>query len=226
MPPNFVELTDRFRRAARYLVEVEGNVATRADGTPILFPQDKEGLQRIVYAEVLIPDVPNVFGDFHTKEMVRDFAYGFMSEGFGLDVNHDNVVRADLSVVESFIARKDDPDFIEGSWVVGVYVGDDEVWQMVRNGDITGFSWEGYVLMVPGELEMAGDFTRIGSTEPDIGDGHTHEFFAILDDDGRVIAGGTTETDGHSHLIRSHTFTEKAENHSHIYNLVIGEGGI
>lgn len=194
--------------------------------TIIKFREDDDGYQRIVYAEVLIPDVPNTAGDFQTKEMVREFAYGFMVSGFDLDVDHDNVARADLKVVESFIARDDDPDFIPGSWVVGVYVGDDEVWQKIRNGEINGYSWEGWVKAIQAEVDMLADVSRFGRTEKDLKDGHTHEFVAIVDDAGRVVAGGTTEVNGHSHTIRSHTFTEKADGHSHIFNIVKGEGGI
>ena len=194
--------------------------------TVIKFREDEDGYQRIVYAEVLIPDVPNTAGDFHTKKMVRDFAFGFMVSGFDLDVDHDNVSRSDLKVVESFIARDDDPDFIPGSWVVGVYVGDDEVWNQIRRGEINGYSWEGYVKTIQAELEMLADVSRYGRTEKDLDDGHTHEFVAIVDDNGRVVAGGTTEVNGHSHTIRSHTFTEKSDGHSHIFNIVKGEGGI
>lgn len=212
----------------RYAVCLSKFKEKREDGGDLVikFRQDDEGYQRIVYAEVLIPDVPNTAGDFQTKEMVREFAYGFMANGFELDVDHDNVARDGLRVVESFIAREDDPDFLPGSWVVGVYVGDDEVWGKIRRGEINGFSWEGWVKSVPAELDMLADVSRFGRTEPDLGDGHTHDFFAVVDEDGRVIAGGTTETNGHSHIIRSHTFTEKAEGHSHIFNIVKGEGGI
>lgn len=190
------------------------------------FRKDDEGYQRIVYAEVIIPDVPNTAGDFHTKDSVRDFAYGFMVTGFDLDVDHDNVVRGALKVVESFIAREDDPDFIPGSWVVGVYVGDDDVWEQIRRGEINGYSWEGFVKFLEAEVEMLADVSRAGRTEADMVDGHTHEFVAIVDGSGRVIAGGTTEVDGHSHTIRSHTFTESADGHSHIFNIVQGDGGI
>lgn len=211
------ECVEKFKRGQ------EGEDRTEA---VIKFREDDEGYQRIVYAEVLIPDVPNTAGDFHTKQMVREFAHGFMVAGFDLDVDHDNVVRQDLKVVESFIARDDDPDFIPGSWVVGVYVGDDEVWEQIRRGEINGYSWEGWVKAIQAEVEMLADVSRYGRTEADMGDGHTHEFVAIVDDDGRVVAGGTTEVNGHSHTIRSHTFTEKTDGHSHIFNIIKGEGGI
>jgi len=190
------------------------------------FRQDADGYQRMVYAEVIIPDVPNTAGDFHTKESVRDFAYGFMVSGFDLDIDHDNVARGDLKVIESFIARDDDPDFIPGSWVVGVYVGDDEVWEAIRSGEINGYSWEGMIKYLEAEVEMLADVSRYGRTEKDLTDGHTHEFVAIVDANGRVTAGGTTEVNGHSHTIRSHTFTESADGHSHIFNIVVGDGGI
>lgn len=191
-----------------------------------LFKRDEEGYERVVFAEVIIPDVPNVYGDFHTADSVKEFAYGFMLSGFGVDVRHEEVNIDSLVVVESFIAREGDPDFIQGAWVIGMYIGDDDTWEQIRNGDLNGFSYQALVNALPISIEVPDQITRTGETEPDLEDGHTHTYVVVLDDDGRVIAGGTSETDGHSHTIRNHTFTEKEDGHSHIFNFVKGEGGL
>lgn len=189
--------------------------------------KDADGFERIVYAEVVIPDSLNVFGDYHTKEAIRQFAYGFMMNGFGIDIDHDNDdVSQDVYVVESFIARPGDPDFIEGAWVVGMHIASDEIWQKVLDGEINGYSYEALMRGLDIQIEVPYEVTRNGVTEPDLRDGHTHEFFVILDPDGRVIVGGTTETDGHTHKISQHTFTDDADGHSHIFNFVIGSGGL
>ena len=102
----------------------------------IRLPQpDSDGFERIVFGEVLIPDEPNVFGDFHTRQSVREFAYGFMLNGFGINHEHDTPdISDEVSIIESFIARDGDPTFIIGSWVLGVFVGKDEVWQAILDG--------------------------------------------------------------------------------------------
>ena len=67
---------------------------------------DADGFERIVFGEVLIPDTPNVFGDFHTRQSVREFAYGFMLNGFGINHEHDNPdISDEVSIVETLIAR-------------------------------------------------------------------------------------------------------------------------
>jgi len=188
--------------------------------------KDEEGFERIAFAEVIIPDTPNVYGDFHTKQSVKDFAYGFMMAGFGIDQEHDNLDVSDrVYVVESFIVRPGDPDFIEGAWVVAVHVNDDELWQQILDGDINGFSYEAFVKIIYANMNIPGDITRSGTTEPEIYDGHTHQFFVMLDADGRPMLGGTSVTNGHSHVISQHTFTNTAFEHSHIYNFVEGKGG-
>lgn len=190
--------------------------------------KDENGFERVAFAEVIIPDSLNVYGDFHTKESVKEFAYGFMMGGFGIDVDHDEVdVSGDkIQVVESFIARPNDPDFIEGSWVVGILVKDDDLWDKILNGEINGFSYQAIVRRLADvEVVVPIDKVRYGNTQPDPMDGHYHSFVVVLDDNERPVSGGTSVVNGHSHNISQHTFTDKAHEHVHIYNYVqaIGE---
>lgn len=184
--------------------------------------------ERVVFAEVLIPEVPNVFNDYWTKEAIRRAAYMFMLCGFGIDIEHDNVdvTGGKAAVVESFIARANDPDgFIEGSWVIGMKILDDDTWEAVLSGDINGYSYEALVEFLHGLVTIADDGMRQGVTEPDPEDGHTHEFVVMVGLDNRPIEGGTSVTDGHSHIIKVHTVTEEADGHVHRYNLVQGKDG-
>ncbi len=186
-----------------------------------LFTKDDQGYERLVFAEVLIPDSLNTYGDFHTRESVREFAYGFMLNGFGIDMNHDNVDLSDeVHVVESFIARDNDPDFIPGSWVVGMHIDNDDLWRAVLRGDVNGYSYEAFVRKFDVELTVPDERIKYGETEPDPYDGHVHGFYVILDEEDRPLLGGTTVANSHSHTISDHTFTDKAYGHSHIFNYV------
>ena len=186
--------------------------------------KDEQGFERVVLAEVLIPDTVNVYGDFHTEESIRQFAYTFAETGFGIDIDHDNIDRTGpLLVVESFIAREADPDFIKGSWVVGVLIRDDDIWEGVVSGEINGFSYESLVKFIQVIIDLPIDRVVSGVTEPDIYDDHVHAYTVILDDDGRVISGGTNKVDGHEHEILVHTSTEIAMSHRHRYNILSGE---
>lgn len=190
--------------------------------TDLAIKKDEEGYERLVFAEVLIPDTPNVYGDFHTKESIRQFAYGFMIQNFELDVEHDNADwLGKLHVVESFIARPGDPDFIEGSWVVGMYIPDDGLWAKVLNNELNGFSWEAFVSSKEATINLPGKRIRVGFTNPATEDGHVHSFFVIIDDDGRPALGGTSVNAGHAHSITHHTTTDENFGHAHLYNYLV-----
>lgn len=188
--------------------------------------RDDREYEQVVFAEVLIPETPNVYGDYWTRDAIREAAYMFAKTGYGIDIDHDNLDRTgQVYVVESFIARQNDPDFIEGSWVIGMKIEDDTIWQAVLDGEINGYSYEAVVKFMHAILTMVDDGVRVGFTEPDLDDGHVHEFMVMVDENGRPIEGGTSETDGHSHTISSHTVTDEAEGHKHRYNLVSGKDG-
>lgn len=183
--------------------------------------------ERVVFAEVLVPEVANVYGDYWTREGIKQAAYMFMMKGYGIDVEHNNIDVTGLCavVVESFIVRPGDLDFIEGSWVVGMKILDDTLWAGVLSGEINGYSYEALVEFFSGFITMVDDGIRQGVTEPDLTDGHTHEFFVLVDETNRPIDGGTTVNDGHSHTISVHTTTDESAGHVHRYNLVQGKDG-
>jgi len=189
--------------------------------------------RRIVMCELLIPDVPNVFGDINTRETIEEFAYQYALRGYGIDVDHDEVdVRnTEAVVVESFIARAGDPTFIEGSWVIGMKIIDDTLWQKVLDGEINGFSFLAECYMTEIFIQNLRNRQVVGVTEPHPLDGHTHTYLVLLNALNRPISGGTGETDGHSHRIVSHTTTEKslsvygAGEHNHRYQVIAIDPG-
>jgi hypothetical protein len=184
---------------------------------PILFRRDKDGYERIVMAELLIPNTPNCYGDIYTQEAIREFVEQFAAQGHGLDVNHakEDVQGQKLLLVESFIAREGDPDFTPGSWVIGMKVLDDELWEQILNNELNGFSFEAECFMTPVEYEDLTPRSVEGNTEPYLIDGHTHSYFAMLDGSNNILAGGTGTTDGHSHTISTHSVTDVADGHTH-----------
>ncbi len=183
--------------------------------------------ERLVFAEVLIPNVPNVYNDYCTPEAVKNAAYLFMQKGFGIDIEHNEVDILDEKayVVESFIARAGDPDFIEGAWVIGMQITDDLLWQDILDGKINGFSYQAIAGFLSATLTVEDDGVRIGITEPSVIDGHTHDFMVMVGIDNRPSSGGTSETNGHFHSITRHSLTAEAAGHTHRYNFVSGKEG-
>ena len=105
--------------------------------------------KQIVYGEVYKPDVKDTDGNWMTRETIEKMAHDFMAnlKNDQIDRNHTGL-KDKGSVVESFIVRKGDPDFIEGAWVIGVHVPDKRVWQQIVKGELTGFSIEGTAHLV------------------------------------------------------------------------------
>lgn len=185
--------------------------------------RNEGAFERVVLAELLVPNVPNSWGDLYTPEAIKEFCYTFSQQGFGLDVDHNeiNVDGDQYIIVESFIARAGDPDFIEGSWVVGAKILDDALWDRVLTGDINGFSFQADVFMQP-LLIVYEEEARvvIGVTEPDPLDGHTHTFTVVIGPLNAVISGGTGVTDNHAHSITGATVTGIASGHTHRYQVI------
>lgn len=185
---------------------------------------DSPDWEQVVFAEVLVPETPNVYGDYWTEAAIREAAYAFMRDGFGIDIEHDNIDRTGpIYVVETFIAREGDPHFIKGSWVVGMKIEDADLWQKVLDNEINGYSYEALLSFLTATLHIEDDGVRTGFTEPDLEDGHRHVFMVIVDENGRPTSGGTDEVDGHWHEITSYPVTKEAAGHTHRYNLVSGK---
>ena len=175
---------------------------------------------RIVYAEVYVPNIPDSDNDFMSVETIREMAHEFLASGRveKVDVEHSRDTIA-AAVVESFIARKGDPDFIEDSWVAGVKIFDDDVWEQVKKGEINGFSLDGVGKAQLTELEI--EIPEFVKGETDVGAGHVHRFKVFFDEEGKFLGGETLPDDsGHIHKIERGTITEDAEDHAHRFSFV------
>lgn len=176
--------------------------------------------QQIAFAEVYAPGLPDSDGEFMDEDTIRKMAYDFMHD-LGLkniDVGHNNE-KQDACVVESFIARKGDPDFLAGSWVVGVHIADPELWGKVKKGEINGFSIEAMVVKEPHILEM--DIPPvISGTTSKADDGHEHQFFVTYDVNGNLVGGKTSSVNGHYHEIKRGTATELTSGHNHRFSFL------
>ena len=111
----------------------------------------RDAEKRLIYCEVYVPNVLDAHGHYMTPEDVEEMAHGYLASGAtaNVDYNHDNVVDRGCYVVESFVARPNDPDFPPGAWVATIYVGDDERWDKIQRGEITGVSMEAWVYKEP-----------------------------------------------------------------------------
>lgn len=177
--------------------------------------------QRMVWAEVYAPSRPDVDGEYMSAETIRKMAYDFARDLRlkSVDVEHDNSVAENVAIVETFIARKGDPDFIADAWVVGMHINDDQLWADVKAGKINGFSVEALVTKSPKmvEIEIPDEVVGKTSLEQD----HDHQFMVKYSEQGRFLGGQTTPgPDGHVHLIARGTITEETNGHQHRFSSV------
>lgn len=177
--------------------------------------------KRLAYGEVYIPMMPDSQGDFMSRENVEKMAHEFMKNGFlkNIDTNHD-LQKSGAYVVESFVAREGDKEFIEGAWVLAVHIPDDDDWASVKKGEFGGFSMHGTGQRVETTIEIEVPDDGVVKGETQVGEDHTHEYVVSFDKDGNFMGGATSEAAGHVHLITGGTVTETADGHAHRYNFI------
>ena len=104
----------------------------------------RDSKQQLVLVEVYVPNELDSQGEFASAETLEKAAHDFAARG-----NHNNVSimhngeKIDASVVESYIAKRGDPLFTEGTWVAVIKVRDPLVWSAIEKGALRGVSFEG-----------------------------------------------------------------------------------
>lgn len=106
---------------------------------PIVYKNEEK---RTAYGPVLVPGEPDHDGEVVSAERIESVAHEFLRDYGNIDVDHslNNVGRP----VESYIAPVDfavgKTAIPKGTWMLGVYVEDDQAWAAVKKGKLKGFS--------------------------------------------------------------------------------------
>ena len=176
--------------------------------------------RRMVYGVVFSPDRLTSHNGYYEQEELDAMAHHYVTmqdTTRTVDVMHTKVP-TEARVVESFIAREGDPDFTPGAWVVGVKIDNDQVWQMIRRGELNAFS----ATILTSVDEVTQDVTVLqnlhGSTETS--ENHTHVYFLEYDEKDKTYRGVTDEVNGHTHTIDwlGVTSTDGEIPHSHRFH--------
>lgn len=92
-------------------------------------------------------------GDTYSAEEVRKAAYTFMEEFGNLGEQHQKYINGRVKIRENWITRDDsviNGQVVKaGTWLLGVHVIDDDLWDAVKEGKFTGFSIGGYATTTP-----------------------------------------------------------------------------
>jgi site-specific DNA-adenine methylase len=109
--------------------------------------------ERYVLGIVLEPEVVDAQGDIYSSEEIRRAAHRFMEEFGGLGLMHRLRVNGQVKVLESYLAPVDftlgEVQVRKGTWLLAVRVLADDLWERVKNGELTGFSIGGSARRVP-----------------------------------------------------------------------------
>ncbi|MEK4106877.1 XkdF-like putative serine protease domain-containing protein [Paenibacillus sp. FSL R10-2791] len=104
--------------------------------------------KRIVKGVVYQPDVADAHDDQMDEVEIEKAAHLFMEKQhtYNIDKQHDLEVDKGF-VIESYIAPCDmtlgEQAIVKGSWVAAVKVTEDDTWEAIKKGEITGFSMWG-----------------------------------------------------------------------------------
>ena len=112
-------------------------------------------MKQIVFGPVLIPNVEDLQGDIITEEEIENAAYDYMIKSRVTGFRHQEELNA--VIVESYIVKNDswfrtegsDKYIPKGSWVIGMKILDDKVWQGVLDGTFNSFSIGGWGTSTP-----------------------------------------------------------------------------
>ena len=102
----------------------------------------KEELKQVTYVAML-PDETDLHGDFTSAEEVRKACENFNKSAMNTNIFH-MVMTDKFEVIESYLSPTDfvlDDKFVKkGTWLMTLQVKDDDLWQMVKSGEINGIS--------------------------------------------------------------------------------------
>lgn len=179
--------------------------------------------QQLVTGVVYEPFALDAHGHYMTAEDLRETAHDFLAKGLTgrIDVQHNNKV-IDAAIVESWIARPNDPDgYPEGAWIATTKINDPDVWNMIKGGELNGYSFEIMTYKRDTTVEIASAAWYYGFTDPDPYDKHTHPFLVHMDAKGEIQWGQTgLGSDGSpSHTISKSSITDKVSGHTHRYHI-------
>ena len=180
--------------------------------------------EQLVFGPVYVPDSVDSDVEAMARDDVKKMAYEFLSNGFveKIDVGHSCEESGNM-VVESYLARDNDPDFVPGTWLMTVKVNNAEDWAKIKKGEITGYSFFGMSKKETKRVLVEIITAVSGETKKSADDGliptHSHDFFIEFDDNGTIVKGSTFTDMEHSHVIYAADATEISMDHAHRINL-------
>lgn len=142
---NFISLVDKGANRKKLIFKREGAGEFAFEKFLNIKKQDIE--ERMIFCIVYSPEEPDTQGDCASADVIKEAAYNFMRSARtnNVDKQHDFVPDEGF-VAESWIVKENDfvfPEEAQGSWAVGIKVENDDTWELIKSGSITGISLAG-----------------------------------------------------------------------------------
>jgi hypothetical protein len=154
---NFISLVDKGANRKKLIFKMETGNDSAFEKSILIKKLDED--QRMIFCIVYSPGEIDSQGDTASAEVIKDAAYNFMrcARTNNIDKQHDFIPDEGF-VAESWIVKENEsvfPDEPAGSWAVGIKVENDDTWNLIKSGEITGISLAG--LAVTEEVEKQND---------------------------------------------------------------------
>lgn len=142
---SFVSLVDKAANKKSFIITKaeDGQASFNSGGRIIKTDVEQHWVTGIVYE----PMTEDTQGNFMTAEEITKAAHWFAKNGNQVDIQHCFVKAEGADVVESYVSMCDmdinDNIIKKGTWLMTVEVTNDDIWNAIEKGEITGFSMGG-----------------------------------------------------------------------------------
>lgn len=148
-----VSLVDKGANKKQFaIVKSDKQPTFQKQATIIKADEEKQLVTGIVYE----PETLDSHEDFMTAEEIEKAAHQFLQDYRQVDKQH-NFRSGYGEVVESYVAKSEhvigDQVIHPGTWVMTVKVDDQDTWEAVKKGEITGFSMAGIAEVIENTVE-------------------------------------------------------------------------
>jgi hypothetical protein len=125
------------------ITEAELNTEEKVVGFDLpIEKQHNDELMQVTYVAML-PDSTDLTGDYTSAEDVRKAMESFNKSAMRANLFH-RVMTDKFHVVESYLAPTDfvlnEIPVAKGTWLMTFQINDENIWKMIKSGDITGIS--------------------------------------------------------------------------------------
>lgn len=155
---NIVWLCDKHHRAA-HVKSRSGSGYKKSEDTQAMEIVKTDDSQRLVYLVAVKPNTLDTDDQWFSIETVELMAHRFLVR-YALGEAHifeEHTKKIpDVFVAQSYVAPVDfvlnEHNIVAGTWMVVLYVPNDEIWDKIMSGELTGASPRGPAVLSPGVM--------------------------------------------------------------------------